>query len=158
VHESGMSSRTGRITKSGRKDLRTALVEAAQTASNTHPHWKAELARLQPRLGRNKAIVAIARKLLVTVWHVLTKDATDRFAEPVGVARKLLNHAYLLGKKNRPVGQSGAQYAREELDKLGIGAELTSIPWGPSRPPIPMPPSKLLIQKGVSGVPNKWNL
>jgi hypothetical protein len=73
---------------------------------------------------------------------VLTKDATDRFAEPVGVARKLLNHAYLLGKKNRPAGQSGAQYAREELDKLGIGADLTAIPWGPSRPPIPMPPSR----------------
>ena len=31
-------------------------VQAAQTAANTHPHWKAELERLQPRLARNKAI------------------------------------------------------------------------------------------------------
>jgi transposase len=147
VHESGQTSRTGRITKAGRRDLRTALVEAAQTASNTHPHWKAELARLKPRLGRNKAIVAIARKLLVVVWHVLTKEETDRFAEPVGVARKLLNYTYLLGKENRSAEQSGAQYVRQELDKLGIGIELTSIPWGPRRPPIPMPPSKLLVEK-----------
>jgi transposase len=146
VHESGQTSRTGRITKAGRRDLRTALVEAAQTATNTHPHWKAELARLKPRLGRNKAIVAIARKLLVVVWHVLTKDVTDRFAEPVGVARKLLNYTYLLGKEHRPAEQSGAQYVRQELDKLGIGAELTGIPWGPSRPPIPLPPSKLSSQ------------
>jgi len=36
-------------------------------AANNHPHWKAELARLEPRLGRNKAIVAIARKLLIAV-------------------------------------------------------------------------------------------
>ena len=43
--------------------MRAAMVEAAQTAANTHPHWQAELARLEPRLGRNKAIVAIARKL-----------------------------------------------------------------------------------------------
>ncbi len=62
VHDSGMSTRTGRITKAGRRDLRVVLIEAAQVAANSHPHWKAELARLQPRLGRNKAIVAIARK------------------------------------------------------------------------------------------------
>jgi transposase len=163
VHESGQTSRTGRITKAGRRDLRTALVEAAQTASTRHPHWKADLARLRPRLGRNKAIVAIARKLLVAVWHVLAEGATDRFAEPVGVSRKLLNYTYQLGKEHRPMEQSGAQYVRQELDKLGIGAELTSIPWGPSRPPIPMPPSKLSAGKktcpepveGVSGIPNR---
>jgi hypothetical protein len=70
VHDSGMTTRTGRITKAGRRDLRVALTEAAQVAANSHPHWKAELARLQPRLGRNKAIVAIARKLLVAVWYI----------------------------------------------------------------------------------------
>jgi len=58
IHASGLTTRTGRITKAGRRDLRAAMVEAAQTAANTHPHWQAELARLEPRLGRNKAIVA----------------------------------------------------------------------------------------------------
>ena len=67
VHDSGMTSRSGKITKAGRRDLRTALIEAANVAANSHPHWKAELARLEPRLGRNKAIVAIARKLLIAV-------------------------------------------------------------------------------------------
>jgi transposase len=94
IHESGLTSRTGRITKAGRKDLRTTLVEAAQIAANTHPHWKAELARLEPRLGRNKAIVAIARKLLIAVWYVLAQQAADRFAEPEIVARKLMKLAY----------------------------------------------------------------
>jgi len=56
VHDSGMTTRTGRITKAGRRDLRVVLIEAAQVAANTHPHWKAELARLEPRLGRNKAM------------------------------------------------------------------------------------------------------
>lgn len=147
VHESGQTSRTGRITKAGRRDLRTAMVEAAQTASNTHPHWKAELARLSPRLGRNKAIVAIARKLLVAAWYVLAKNEPDRFAEPVGVARKLLNYAYLLGKENRPAQQSGAQFVRQQLDALGIGRELAAVPWGPSRPLIPLPPSELPPEK-----------
>jgi transposase len=146
VHESGMTSRKGAITKAGRRDLRTALVEAAQTAVNTHPHWKAELARLMPRLGRNKAIVAIARKLLMAVWHVLAQDETDRFAEPVGVARKLMNYTWLLGKVNRPADQSAAQFVRQQLDSLGLGAELNAIPWGAKKPPIALPPSKLPVK------------
>jgi transposase len=110
VHDSGMTTRTGKITKAGRRDLRVALVEAAQVAANTHPHCevtapfsrKAELARLEPRLGRNKAIVAIARKLLVAAWYVLSQGAADRFAEPEAVAQKFLRFAYQVGKERRP--------------------------------------------------------
>src|SRR6266511_2596979 len=142
VHDSGMSTRTGRITKAGRRDLRVVLIEAAQIAANTHPHWKAELARLEPRLGRNKAIVAIARKLLITVWYVLAQHKTDRFAEPDRVAQKFLKFAYQLGKENRPAGQSAAQFVRQRLDILRLGNELTSIAWG-SKKPILLPPSAL---------------
>jgi len=139
VHDSGMTTRTGRITKAGRRDLRLVLIEAAQVAANSHPHWKAELARLQPRLGRNKAIVAIARKLLVTVWYILAQHKTDRFAQPEAIAQKFLKFAYQLGKENRPAGQSAAQFVRLRLDALQLGQELTSIAWG-SKKPIPLPP------------------
>lgn len=148
VHDSGMSTRTGRITKAGRRDLRMVLIEAAQVAANSHPHWKAELARLQPRLGRNKAIVAIARKLLVAVWYILAQHKTDRFADPERVAQKLLKFAYQLGKENRP-GLSAAQFVRQRLDALQLASELTTIAWG-SKKPIPLPPSK----NKVSDVPN----
>jgi transposase len=150
VHDSGMTSRSGKITKAGRRDLRTVLIEAANVAANTHPHWKAELARLEPRLGRNKAIVAIARKLLIAVWYVL-QGQTDKYAEPQAVAQKMLRFAYQVGKANRPGRQTAAQFARIRLDALGLGGELTSIPWG-SKKPIPLPPSRL---KEGSDVPNK---
>lgn len=149
IHDSGMTTRTGKITKAGRRDLRMALVEVAHIAANNHPHWKAELARLQPCLGYNKAIVAIARKLLITVWYVLQGKA-DRYAEPKAVAQKMLKFAYTVGKANRPKGQTAAQFARIRMDALGLGSELTSIPWG-SKKPISLPPSKL---KGRSDVPN----
>jgi transposase len=149
VHDSGMTSRSGRITKAGRRDLRVVLIEAAQVAANSHPHWKAELARLQPRLGRNKAIVAIARKLLVAVWYILAQHKTDRFAQPEAIAQKFLKFAYQLGKENRPAGQSAAQFVRQRLDALQLGQELTSIAWG-SKKPIPLPPSA----NKVSDVPN----
>lgn len=142
VHDSGQLHRTGRITKAGRRDLRTALVEAAQTAANTHPHWQAELARLEPRLGRNKAIVAIARKLLVVVWHVLTDNQADRFADPALVARKLLAQAYRLGQTGRPTGQSAGAYVRTQLERLGLGAELTHIPRG-RKQRVRMPPASV---------------
>jgi transposase len=158
VHDSGMTSRSGRITKAGRRDLRVVLTEAAQVAANSHPHWKAELARLQPRLGRNKAIVAtpalacgasVARKLLVAVWYILAQHKTDRFAQPKAIAQKFLKFAYQLGKENRPKGQSAAQFVRLHLDALSIGTQLTSIAWG-SKKPIPLPPST----NKVSDVPN----
>lgn len=142
VHDSGLTHRSGRITKAGRRDLRSALVEAAQAAVLTHPHWQAELARLEPRLGRNKAIVAIARKLLVGIWHILSEEVADRHAEPERVARKFLNYAYRLGKAHRRKGLSTAGYAREQMDRLGLGAELEAIDRGPNHL-IPMPPSQL---------------
>jgi transposase len=153
VHDSGLTTRTGKIPKAGRRDLRVALVEAAHVAANTHPHWKAELAHLQPRLGYNKAIVAIARKLLISVWHILSRKVIDRFAEPKAVAQKMLRFAYEVGKENRPGRQTAASFARERLDVLGLGQELTSISWG-SKKPIPLPPSALL-EKKESDVPNR---
>lgn len=149
VHDSGMTARTGKITKAGRRDLRVVMVEAAHVVANSHPHWKAELARLQPRIGYNRAIVAIARKLLVTVWYVLAHKVADRFAEEEMVSKKMLHIAYEVGKENR-AGRSAAQFVRERMDTLGLGSELTSIPWG-SKKPIPLPPSKL---KERSDVPN----
>ena len=149
VHDSGMTTRTGHITKAGRRDLRMALTEAAQVAANSHPHWKAELAHLQPRLGRNKAIVAIARKLLVAVWYILAQHKTDRFAQPEAIAQKFLKFAYQIGKVNRPAGQSAAQFVRQLLDILQLGSDLTNIAWGLKKP-IPLPPST----NKVSDVPN----
>ena len=143
VHDSGITTRTGKITKAGRRDLRVALVEAAHAAANNHPHWKAELSRLEPRLRHNKTIVAIARKLLIAVWHVLAHHETDRFADPAAVSQKLLRFAYEVGKGNR-AGQSAAQFVRQRLDALHLGNDLTSISWG-AKKPIPLPTS--ILQK-----------
>jgi transposase len=145
VHDSGKVHTSGRITKAGRKDLRQAMVNAANHAVQYHPHWKKELARLEPHLGRSKAIVAFARKLLVAVWHVLTKKVADRFAEPQDVARSFLTHAYKIGVKNLPAGKSGLFFTREQLDQVGIGQELQEVPWGSKRQKLP--PSQLLLKK-----------
>ncbi len=148
IHDSGQTTHTGKITKTGRKELRTVLIEAAQAAAHTHPHWKAELARLEPRLGYNKAITAIARKLLVAVWYILSQTLPDRFVQPEQVAHKLLLLAYYLGKANRPAKLSAAAWVRQQLDRLGIGQDLTHIPLGKNKSPLPLPPSALCPSPG----------
>lgn len=140
VHDSGELHATGRITKAGRKDLRSAMVDAANHAVQHHPFWKKELARLEPRLGRSKAIVAIARKLLVIVWHVLSKEVADRHAEARDVACSLFAHAYRVKVRNLG-GLSAKAWTRRELDRLGIGRELEVIPWGSKT--VKLPPSSL---------------
>jgi transposase len=149
IHDSGLTTRTGRITKAGRKDLRSAMVEAAHVAANTHPHWIAELARLEPRLGHNKAIVAIARKLLVAAWHLLTYAVPYRHSQPAAIARKLTTFAWRLGKSNRKI--TAPAYARKVLDRLGIAQDVQRIPWGKRKRPVTLPPSSLPTAPAAGG-------
>ena len=88
VHDSGQTHRTGRITQQGRKELRTVLVEAMWRAVECSDYWRVEFERLSRRLPPNKAIVALARKLLVVIWHVLIEQAADRHANADLVAFK----------------------------------------------------------------------
>ena len=145
VHDSGMTHSSGRITKTGRKDLRCAMVNAANHAIEHHPHWKKEFERLEPHLGRSKTVVMIARKLLVAVWHGLSEKAADRFAEPASVARSFFAYAYRVGVRNLPEAPSALAFTREQLDRLGIGQELQEIPWGSKHHKLPA--SKLLPEK-----------
>ncbi len=141
VHDSGLTHRNGRITKAGRKDLRRAMVDAANHAILHHPFWKKEFEHLEPRLGRSKAVVAIARKLLVVVWHVLSKDQADRHADARDVACSLFAHAYKVGVRNLPEGTSAKDFTRQQLDRLGLGQKLEVIPWGSKK--VKLPPSTL---------------
>ena len=89
IHASGQVQRSGSSTKSGRTELRTVLVEAAWTSVRTSRGFRARFVALTARMPATKAIVAIARKLLVVIWHVLSKRAADRQADSVAMARRL---------------------------------------------------------------------
>jgi transposase len=109
VHASGEKRTSGGITKHGRRDLRRAMVDAANHAVQDHPHWKKELARLEPKLGRSRAIVRIARLLLLAVWHILSKDVADKHADARSVACSFFNTVYRMRVCNLPQGMSAKQ-------------------------------------------------
>jgi transposase len=97
VHSSGQEQYGGRITKQGRRDIRSTMVEAAWVAVGGHPYWKEVFDHLAVRVGRPKAIVAIARKLLVVVWLVLAEQVADREPVPEQVAGKFLEWSWKTG-------------------------------------------------------------
>jgi len=117
------------------------MVDAANAAARHHPYWKKEFERLEFRLGRSRAIVAIARKLLVTVWHVLTEEIVDKHHDPCDIACSLFRLAYAVKVRNLPEKQSAIQFTRNQLDRLGIGADLKVVPWGTKK--VKLPPSKM---------------
>ena len=135
VHASGEMHRTGGITKSGRKDLRWIMVESARIAVLYHDYWKREYARLEKRLGSNKAIVVIARKLLVVVWHVLTDREADRHVAPQKVADKFLDWSRKLDDEQRG-GLTSRQFIRLQLMRLKMGDDLTHVRHGINARPL----------------------
>lgn len=135
VHASGKTHRDKGITKQGRRDLRFVLVEAARVAVQTHSYWKQEFARLAKRIGEQKAVVAIARKLLIAVWHVLMAKSADRRAQAEQVAFKLMVWSWKLSEQQRG-GLSSRQFIRAQLLRLGLGNELSHITRGGTKQPL----------------------
>jgi transposase len=133
VHDSGQTHHSGHITKQGRRELRWALVEAAWVAVDTHPHWKRQFQKLTRRMKSNQAIVAIARKLLVVIWHVMTERVADRKADPDMVAFKLMTWSWKLNDFQRG-GLTARQFVRYCLMQLQLGENLTHVRRAGHRP------------------------
>ncbi len=125
VHDSGKEHIEKRITKSGRKELRWAMVEAAWRAVRMSPYWKEQYEKYLRRMRRpNQAIVVIARKLLVAVWHVLTKEVTDVHASEEDLAYKMLVLSWDLDESVR-MGLTYKQFAKYALMRLGVEKDVT---------------------------------
>lgn len=127
VHDSGKEHIEKRITKSGRKELRWAMVEAAWRAIRISPYWKEQYEKYLRRMRKpNQAIVVIARKLLVAVWYVLTKQETDEHVSEEDLAYKMLVLAWDLDEEAR-MGLTYKQFAKYALMKLGVETDITRI-------------------------------
>ena len=74
VYQSANVTRTGSITKQGSRHIRWILVELAHMAIQSPGRIRTFFERLMPKKGYKKAIVAVARKMLRIVWHLLVHD------------------------------------------------------------------------------------
>lgn len=95
-------------TKKGNSWLKSALIQAAWAASHTKDTYLSALfRRLVGRLGKKKALVAVAHAIAVIIYHVLTKGVpyhelgADYFLKlnRKGMERKLVRRLEELGYK-----------------------------------------------------------
>jgi len=105
--ESAGKKKTTRIGRAGAY-LKPLLVQIALAVgkSDKHPELKNKYLALKKRRGGKKAVIAIARKLLTVIWHILSKNEVYnaelyRKADKPPVARELTTAqavAFLRGK------------------------------------------------------------
>jgi transposase len=74
VNQSGDRSQSGSLSKAGSRTLRWAAVEAAQHAWRPSNPWHQLYTDLAARAGKNPAKSAVARKILIAAWHVLSRQ------------------------------------------------------------------------------------
>jgi transposase len=125
VYASGESSYCGRITKAGRKELRYALVQAAWSAIRSEPELKSDFDRIAKARGEAKAIVAVARKLAVRLYHLLKDGTCDGMMSDEAYARKL---SRLLRGSGVHVETAACGQALEPKDSPKSDASSTSKP------------------------------
>lgn len=90
VRQSGITAaRHGRISKEGSSAVRHVLVQAAWAAIKTPGPLRAFYQRIKARRGAQIAIVAVARKLAMLSWQLLTTQQDYAYQRPTLVARKL---------------------------------------------------------------------
>jgi transposase len=112
VRQSGLGlAQHGRISKRRRSHARAMLVEAAWAAAKAPGPFRAFFLRIRALRGHQIAAVAVARKLAVLCWHLLTKGADYQRARPTLVANKLRAMELRAGQPARKGNKRGAAYA-----------------------------------------------
>src|SRR4051794_7832113 len=93
ISQSGDRSRTGALSKAGSRTLRWPDVEAAHHAGRPSNPWQQLYTDVAQRAGKNPAKAAVARKILIAAWHVLSrqqpfKPAAQRRPDPASASSR----------------------------------------------------------------------
>jgi len=113
-HQSGGKRYSGRTPK-GSRAIGVTLNQAAWAASRTKDTWlKARYHRLAARRGKKRALVAIGRSILVSIWHMLSRRVPyqDLGADYYDQRRK----------------ETKVEYLTKQLARLGFTVQLNPVP------------------------------
>jgi transposase len=103
-----LSTKTGK----GNRWLRQALIEAAHGAARSkNTYLGAYYQRLKKRMGAKKAIVALAHRILIILYHLLTEQQPYRELGP--------------GHADEQAAASSKRWALRRLEQLGYTVTLT---------------------------------
>jgi transposase len=115
VRQSGEERvRYGHISKEGASEARHMLCEAAWIVVRYPSPLRAFRERIAARRGPGIATVAVARKLVVLFWHLLTTEQDYAFGRPT-LTRKKLRRLELAAGAPRGKGEPGVWAANKAL-------------------------------------------
>jgi transposase len=127
VRQSGSEpARYGHISKRGDPQARALLVEAAWRAIRTPGPLRAFGERVRARRGAQIAAVAVARKLLVLCWHLLTKDEDYAFQRPSLTRQKTRRLELVAGAPRLPRRHQGppvSPTAKQRAAEMALQAQ-----------------------------------
>jgi transposase len=149
VYQTGMTAYTGHISRRGRSHARTVCVEAAHQLVRVPGPFHAFFLRLRRRKPYNVAITAVARKLTVLVWHMLTKNEDYRYASPE-LTREKTNRLHRLATgKPAPRKRRGPVEPRHRVgqDAQADYENFLVDRFGPDGPPVHDHPNRIPIKK-----------
>jgi transposase len=124
VHQSADHCYHGRITKEGSSSARWLAVEAAQTLAQMSSPLAASYHRIKRKRGHNVAVVALARKLVVLAWHILSNQEPYRYAPVARTRQKLrrLTPGSPPAKRDQMPRTLDAVYAEANLPALSAAS------------------------------------
>ncbi len=126
VHQSGeREAHTGHISRAGHAHARSLLVEAAHGAVSAPGPLRAFYRRVERRRGIPIALVAVARKLAVLAWHVLTSGERYRYERTTVVREKRRRLTRTVGQKTERRRRAAGEPTIPELrqHELAVLAE-----------------------------------
>jgi len=88
VHQSGESNWTGHISRKGSKRARWILGQCAQSARQHDPRMREFYERIERKHGSQKAVVAVARKMLAIMYVMLIRNEPYHGENPKLTERK----------------------------------------------------------------------
>ena len=125
VDQSGETAIYGHITKSGPSVLRYFIVNTVHTLVKVSPTFMGIFRKLKKRIGRNRSIIAVARKLAVIIYKMLEKK--KEFVEEH--AFKTLKEKKLKNMAARSV--TSHRFSRDDMENVikeaGIHSKSTRL-------------------------------
>ncbi len=123
VRQSGSEpARHGRISKRGPAQARHALGQAAWVAMRTPGPMRAFAERIRARRGSQVAATALARKLAVLCWHLLTHEEDYAYARPT-LVRSKVRRLHLAAGAEPPTSPNTKGRTRDQERALAEQAE-----------------------------------
>ena len=110
VDQSGSVAIYGHVTKAGPSVLRFFIVNSVHTLIKLSPTFRRLYKKMKKRIGRNRSVVAIARKLAVTIYNMLAKK--EEFVE---------NHMFEALKKRKLKVMEARSNKSEKFTKEDMG-------------------------------------